>query len=243
MSMMIFPIILLIIIFGAQIFLAIWTYTDAKNRNLNAILWTVLVLFVPNLLGLLLYFLVGRTSPAVICCNCGVKIPATSKFCPNCGAEVSNTSFTENKNSKKFLIGFFIILGAIIATIIILFVVNVNGGGSSVSVEEFSNYSIGCVETNIGDTWKISFKKSNETFKKTIAIDNDGPKTMDIKASYGDGKSYLYLYRDGKSIDFFSLSPTGDDFSIDLTQYGSGKITLELTNDDVSNMKFIGEIN
>lgn len=243
MSMMIYPFILVIIIFGVQIFLALWTYTDAKSKNLNAFLWTVIVLFVPNLLGLLLYFLVGRTTPAVICCHCGAKIPATSKFCPNCGAEVSNISFTENKNNKKLIIGFFIAMASIILIIGIIFVVNINGGGSSTSLKGFSNYSIGCIETNIGDTWKVSFKKSNEAFRKTINIDSDGPKTIEVEASYGDGKSYLYLYRDGKSLDCFNLTTEKNKFSIDLTQYGPGKITFELTNDDVSNMKFIGEIN
>jgi hypothetical protein len=41
--------------------LGAWTYADAKSRTDKPVAWTLIVLLVPNLLGLVIYLLVGRT--------------------------------------------------------------------------------------------------------------------------------------------------------------------------------------
>ena len=42
------------------IFLGLWTYHDAKERSHEPALWTLLVLFVPLPIGIILYLVVGR---------------------------------------------------------------------------------------------------------------------------------------------------------------------------------------
>lgn len=37
-----------------------WVYNDAKNRNEPALKWMLIVLLVPNLFGILIYFIIGR---------------------------------------------------------------------------------------------------------------------------------------------------------------------------------------
>jgi len=40
--------------------LGLWTYADAKVRTDKPVTWTLIVLLVPNLVGLIIYLLVGR---------------------------------------------------------------------------------------------------------------------------------------------------------------------------------------
>ncbi|MCL1883554.1 MAG: hypothetical protein FWF81_07380 [Defluviitaleaceae bacterium] len=48
-------------------FLGLWVYMDAQAKsNQSPVLWTMMVLFVPNLLGLIAYLLVGRTKKHAI---------------------------------------------------------------------------------------------------------------------------------------------------------------------------------
>ena len=42
------------------VFLGMWTYNDAKERTDDPILWTLIVLFVPMPIGLIIYLLAGR---------------------------------------------------------------------------------------------------------------------------------------------------------------------------------------
>ena len=61
---------------SAAVFIAIWTYRDAKERGLPAGLWTfIVVLFSKDLLGILLYVLIGRRDSRFSCPNCGEMTP------------------------------------------------------------------------------------------------------------------------------------------------------------------------
>ncbi|MCL2548212.1 MAG: PLDc N-terminal domain-containing protein [Symbiobacteriaceae bacterium] len=53
---------LLIAIAGIALYVAmvIWVYRDARARTNNPIIWTLIVLLVPNYLGLIIYVLIGR---------------------------------------------------------------------------------------------------------------------------------------------------------------------------------------
>jgi hypothetical protein len=56
---------------------------DAKRRGMNALLWTLLALFVPNALGLLLYFFMREPLRAP-CPGCGLLVQPTFNYCPTC---------------------------------------------------------------------------------------------------------------------------------------------------------------
>ena len=56
---------------------------DAKRRNMNRTLWTLLVIFIPNAIGFILYFLLRQ--PATIPCpKCGTLMKPSFNFCSNC---------------------------------------------------------------------------------------------------------------------------------------------------------------
>src|SRR5208282_4491295 len=56
---------------------------DAKRRGMNYVLWTVLVLLIPNGIGYVIYFVVRQPiwSP---CPQCGAMVNPTFNFCPKC---------------------------------------------------------------------------------------------------------------------------------------------------------------
>ncbi len=61
---------------------------DARRRGMSAGLWTVLVIFIPNALGFLLYFLL-RTPVRVRCGRCGALVHPESRYCAACGSAIA----------------------------------------------------------------------------------------------------------------------------------------------------------
>lgn len=56
---------------------------DAKRRGMSPALWTLICLFVPNLIGFILYFMLRRPLPTP-CPGCGFTVNDSFRFCPRC---------------------------------------------------------------------------------------------------------------------------------------------------------------
>jgi hypothetical protein len=56
---------------------------DAGRRNMNRLLWTLVVIFVPNAIGFILYFLL-RSPVQGHCPKCGTAVDPKANYCPNC---------------------------------------------------------------------------------------------------------------------------------------------------------------
>jgi hypothetical protein len=69
--------------FAALLFLFVYVNRDAKRRQMNATVWTLAALFVPYLIGLIIYFLVREPLPFP-CPQCGATVSARFNFCPSC---------------------------------------------------------------------------------------------------------------------------------------------------------------
>ena len=68
---------------GIVMLLVGYVNRDAKRRGMNYVLWTVLVLFIPNAIGYIIYFVVRQ--PIVgKCPQCGTTTKPTFNFCPKC---------------------------------------------------------------------------------------------------------------------------------------------------------------
>ncbi len=61
-----------------------YVYADAKRRRMNHVLWTLLAIFIPNALGIILYFILRDPAPKP-CPNCGMMTGKGFAFCSNCG--------------------------------------------------------------------------------------------------------------------------------------------------------------
>jgi drug/metabolite transporter (DMT)-like permease len=77
------------------VMIAIWALcvgyvnADARRRGMPPILWTLIVVFIPNLLGFLLYFALRRPI-ALPCPHCGQATTAGQRFCSWCGYQGSS---------------------------------------------------------------------------------------------------------------------------------------------------------
>jgi hypothetical protein len=56
---------------------------DAGLRGMNRTLWTLLVIFVPNAIGFILYFLL-RNPIQLECPKCSAMVDPRANFCPRC---------------------------------------------------------------------------------------------------------------------------------------------------------------
>jgi hypothetical protein len=56
---------------------------DAARRGMNVTLWTLLVIFVPDAIGFILYFLM-RQPLRIPCPKCGAVADPAFNFCPRC---------------------------------------------------------------------------------------------------------------------------------------------------------------
>lgn len=72
------------------IMLAGYVWRDTKRRGMNRALWMVLVVFIPNALGFVLYFLL-RNPLAASCPQCGTAIESGFNFCPKCRFMLAST--------------------------------------------------------------------------------------------------------------------------------------------------------
>jgi Phospholipase_D-nuclease N-terminal len=70
--------------------IAIWllclgyVYGDARRRAMQPVLWVLVAIFIPHLLGFLLYFVL-RQPIASTCSHCGQTISVYQRFCSWCG--------------------------------------------------------------------------------------------------------------------------------------------------------------
>jgi RNA polymerase subunit RPABC4/transcription elongation factor Spt4 len=56
---------------------------DAGRRGMSRLLWTIIVILVPNALGFILYFLL-RNPIRAICPKCGAVVNPSVNYCPSC---------------------------------------------------------------------------------------------------------------------------------------------------------------
>ena len=70
---------------GVSFFVMLLAYVgcDARRRGMSPVLWVLVALLVPYLIGVLLYFVVREPLP-VNCPQCGGTVSAQFNFCPAC---------------------------------------------------------------------------------------------------------------------------------------------------------------
>ena len=72
------------------VLMVFYVNADAGRRQMNRLLWTLLVIFIPNAIGFIVYFLL-RQPIARPCPGCGVSIRPDFIFCPVCGKSLAPT--------------------------------------------------------------------------------------------------------------------------------------------------------
>jgi hypothetical protein len=63
---------------------------DARRRGMSYVLWTLLAIFIPNAIGIILYF-VMREPLAGECPKCSMSLRGKFAYCPSCGGALTQT--------------------------------------------------------------------------------------------------------------------------------------------------------
>jgi hypothetical protein len=75
-----------------------YIYADAKRRGMPPVLWVLVALMVPNLIGFILYFALRKPLLSA-CASCGQGVMPGQKFCPSCGREQGTNSSSSPTSS------------------------------------------------------------------------------------------------------------------------------------------------
>lgn len=67
-----------------------YVHADAKRRGMRYIMWTFLAIFIPQAMGIILYFVFREPLPAQ-CPGCRVLVRPGFTFCPFCAAALAPT--------------------------------------------------------------------------------------------------------------------------------------------------------
>jgi hypothetical protein len=73
---------------GAYVLLVGYVYGDARRRGMKHVMWTLLAIFIPNAIGIILYFILRDPLP-VPCPSCHAPARKGHAFCACCGAAMS----------------------------------------------------------------------------------------------------------------------------------------------------------
>lgn len=213
----------------------VWVNKDAKEKGLNNRLWVLIVLLIPNLMGLILYFLVGRKEANMICKNCNSRVRQDAKYCDNCGTILEVEESQDNrskKGAKRFLITIIAIISLMFMLVIGFVVINVVGDNFTFQ----SGYSIASFETNFGSQWTVKFKKATLKYTDTIQIKDSSPEKLYINASCGKGDLFLNLIQGDKK-EIIDLTKVGSDYQYDLSTFENGKVRMQIVNDKAEDVR------
>ena len=82
---MIFALLLLLAFLILLAAIGIYVYRDAKDRRMNALLWTLVAVVAPFLTGFIVYLIVRGAHPNLRCPHCGTSVTERFLVCPSCG--------------------------------------------------------------------------------------------------------------------------------------------------------------
>ncbi len=119
---MLIPFLMLIpmgFLLASSILFAIWVYKDAEANGENGVLWLLITLLIPNLLGLALYLLLVKREKQLRCPNCHHNNKETASYCEFCGQELSPDLLKQGETNPLWKYA----LGLLIAGIISIFVI------------------------------------------------------------------------------------------------------------------------
>ena len=80
--------ILLSVFLIVPILIGVYVYRDANRRGMNALVWTLIALIAPSLIGFIIYLLVRSSYSDLECPRCQTAIKEEYVLCPKCGAKL-----------------------------------------------------------------------------------------------------------------------------------------------------------
>jgi putative effector of murein hydrolase LrgA (UPF0299 family) len=78
------------LVLAFYILVAGYVNRDAKRRGMNSLVWTLLVILIPNGIGFIIYFLT-RQPLLLRCPQCSAQVKAGFAYCPRCSYKLTPT--------------------------------------------------------------------------------------------------------------------------------------------------------
>lgn len=79
---------ILAVLLAVPALVGVYVYRDAGRREMNAVLWTLIAIIAPALIGFIIYLLVRGGHPDLECPRCGSPVTEQYVVCPQCGAKL-----------------------------------------------------------------------------------------------------------------------------------------------------------
>ena len=70
------------------VMIGVYVYRDASGRGMNALLWTLVAVLAPSLIGFIVYLLVRGSYSNLKCRVCKTRVQESYVVCPGCGAKL-----------------------------------------------------------------------------------------------------------------------------------------------------------
>lgn len=83
--------ILVLLVLGIPILIGVYVYRDATRRGMNALLWTLVAVFAPSLIGFIIYLIVRGNYSDLKCPQCGTPVTEQYVVCPKCGVKLKTS--------------------------------------------------------------------------------------------------------------------------------------------------------
>ena len=83
-----FFLLMIVVLTIVPILLGLFVYRDAKARGMEPLLWTLLTVFAPGFIGLIIYLVVRRDHFRLVCPQCGSEVQQGFVSCPTCGQKL-----------------------------------------------------------------------------------------------------------------------------------------------------------
>lgn len=250
-------------VFGVltHVFLCLWVYRDAKNNCADAALWTVITLFL-SLIGLILYYAVGRKQNKTKCPKCFSGVHPEAQYCQSCGTALT----------KETIIGYSIYAAGyrkrtvtpmkvwFAISLALCFVFAGVGGGMmgyaaaqsdmpswidqyEKKVEPYLNSEQETEKKTpfTKSSWEVSLDKGAATkANKTIIIHNRKPEKLYVDYGIDMGKVSITIQQ-GDTKSAYVLAGNGTNETIDLSDFKDGNIAISLSTADAkdADMEFM----
>lgn len=79
---------IMLVVLCVPILIGVYVYRDAERRGMNGLLWALVAVFVPLLIGLIIYLLVRGNYSELKCPRCSAPVKEEYTVCPSCGAKL-----------------------------------------------------------------------------------------------------------------------------------------------------------
>lgn len=87
--MLVLPLITIsLILLLIPVIIGVYVYRDSKNRGMNTVLWTVISVVTPYLIGFIVYLFVRERYSNLKCAKCDTVVYEQYTVCPKCGCKL-----------------------------------------------------------------------------------------------------------------------------------------------------------